>query len=199
MLPALPQVALLACNTLLNREPWARERLRAHAHKIVVLHLDHRQYRWQVNAEGYLDPAPAQAEAQVQVRLALRHLPNLMATDPHTRLQALHIEGEAALAQTLAGLAQDLRWDAEDDLAHWLGDIPARRLVQGSRWLLQQLRRSGQHFLQNLSEYATHESHTLPRRVDYQQWQSANQDLHQRSQHLLQRAAALLPPEHPDT
>lgn len=197
MLPALPHVVLLACNALLNREPWACARLQAHAHQVLALHLDHHEYRWQITPEGRLAIAAPDQPAHVQVRLAKRNLPALIGSNPQARLQALHLEGEAALAQTLASLAQDLRWDAEDDLARWLGDIPARRLMQGSRALLQQLQRSSQNFLQNLTEYATQESEALPRRAQFQHWQESNQALHQRSQQLLQRAAALLPLEPP--
>lgn len=49
------------------------------------------------------------------------------------KLRFLRVEGDAMLAQTLALLAQRLRWDAEHDLARWVGDGPAGFLAKHAR------------------------------------------------------------------
>lgn len=199
MLPALPHFALLACNALLDREAWARERLQRHAGKVILLNIAPFEQYLAIDRTGHLTAAHASAQThpQVQVGLALRALPTLLQGDRQQGLQALHIQGEAALAQTLAELAQDLRWDPEDELARWTGDIPARRLVQGGRTLLAHLADTGQRLAQNLTEYATYETDALPRREAVEAWQHELAQVEQRTQQLLQRAAALLPPSPP--
>ena len=44
------------------------------------------------------------------------------------------------LAAEMAWLADNLRWDVEDDLARVLGDVPAHALADAGRRLLQALR-----------------------------------------------------------
>jgi ubiquinone biosynthesis protein UbiJ len=44
------------------------------------------------------------------------------------------------LAAEVAWLADNLRWDIEEDLARVLGDVPAHALAQAARRLVQALR-----------------------------------------------------------
>lgn len=194
MLPALPHVALLACNALLDREPWAREALRVHAEKTVALQMASTHVTWQIQTTGHLTRVPDSVAPSVQVRLADGGLAMLLYARGSARLQVIHLDGEAALAKTLADLAQNLRWDAEDDLARWFGDIPARHLMAAGRSVLAVVQRAGQHLAQNLAEFATHESSALPRRAEFLDWRDQITQVDQRSQQLLQRVSALSPP-----
>ncbi|MGE4340834.1 MAG: SCP2 domain-containing protein [Pigmentiphaga sp.] len=168
MLPVVSQTLVNFGNALLDREPWARQRLQGHAGKVIALRLDAREQLLGIDRRGHLFPAVAGAQANVQVGLSARQLPALLGADRDARLQAVHIQGEAALAHTLAELARQLRWDLEDDLARWLGDIPARRLVAMGRQGLGLVQQAISNFGQNFAEYAVHEADQLPRRADYQ-------------------------------
>ena len=48
---------------------------------------------------------------------------------------AVQIEGDVQLAAELAWLAENLRWDVEEDLARLLGDAPAHALADAGRKL----------------------------------------------------------------
>src|SRR5690606_15599986 len=95
--------------------------------------------------DGYVDAAgdgtavavSIRADAGTLGRLAMgarlgRH--RAPGAAPHSATNALasalHIEGEAALAQVAAELARDLRWDGEEELARRIGDLPARLLTR---------------------------------------------------------------------
>jgi ubiquinone biosynthesis protein UbiJ len=52
----------------------------------------------------------------------------------------VQIEGDVQLAAELAWLADNLRWDVEEDLARLLGDAPAHSLAQAGRKLLAALK-----------------------------------------------------------
>jgi ubiquinone biosynthesis protein UbiJ len=61
----------------------------------------------------------------------------------------MEISGDAEFATQVGWLAENLRWDIEDDLARVIGDVPARQLaslgglfVGALRRLLQTVRRS---------------------------------------------------------
>jgi ubiquinone biosynthesis protein UbiJ len=52
----------------------------------------------------------------------------------------VQIEGDVQLAAEVAWLAENLRWDVEEDLARLLGDVPAHALADAARRLVQGLR-----------------------------------------------------------
>jgi ubiquinone biosynthesis protein UbiJ len=45
-------------------------------------------------------------------------------------------EGDVQLAAEVGWLAENLRWDAEEDLSRLIGDAPAHALADAGRWLL---------------------------------------------------------------
>ena len=52
----------------------------------------------------------------------------------------VHIEGDVQLAAEINWLIDNVRWDAEEDLARLIGDAPAHTLAQLGRQTLQALR-----------------------------------------------------------
>ena len=64
--------------------------------------------------------------------------------------EATHISGDAALAQVVADLSKQLRWDPEDALARVVGDIAALRLVGGARRLAGGTLQAGQRAAENV-------------------------------------------------
>jgi ubiquinone biosynthesis protein UbiJ len=49
----------------------------------------------------------------------------------------MDVHGDVALAAEVSWLAENLRWDIEDDLARVIGDTPARQLTQVGRAIAQ--------------------------------------------------------------
>src|SRR5690606_15337377 len=109
-------------------------------------------------------------EPNVVLTMAAQDLPRMLRADAHERMQAVRIEGEAALAHVVADLARDLRWDIEDDLAGLIGDMPARMLVRSARGFFEGVRESATRLNQNAVEYATHEAALLPGRAALAAW-----------------------------
>ncbi len=63
-----------------------------------------------------------------------------------------------------------LRWDVEDDLARWFGDIAAARLVGGARALSSGLRGAAARLGNNLVEYLSQERPILTPRSLMENW-----------------------------
>ena len=61
---------------------------------------------------------------------------------------------------------RNLRWDAESDLAHWVGDIAAHRLVAVGGQLVRWHQQQAVNLAANLAEYFTEESPSIARRAD---------------------------------
>jgi len=49
----------------------------------------------------------------------------------------MDVHGDVALAAEVSWLAENLRWDIEDDLARVIGDAPAHQLAQVGRAIAQ--------------------------------------------------------------
>ncbi len=167
-LPFLPPLAVHGLNALLHREPWARQRLRAHAGKSVRVVVGGMDLLLAITADGRV--AVGSGPANVTARIASADLSRLLNGDPAQRLSAVHIEGEAALAHTVADLARDLRFDVEDDLAQRVGDLPARLFTRTVTGAALALREGVTRLTQNMSEYAVHEAHLLASPEAVQDW-----------------------------
>ncbi|OZI62631.1 ubiquinone biosynthesis accessory factor UbiJ [Bordetella genomosp. 11] len=187
-IPALPdpgRPAVRALNALLRREDWARARLTRHAGKTVRLAVGAFKLSLTIDSEGYADLADPAVVPDVTLtgdparfRIARLFQAGTESADPAAAARAradaiadmTHISGDAGLAQVVAELAAQLRWDVEDDLARWFGDIAASRLVGGARALSSGLRGAAARLGSNLAEYLSQERPVLTPRALLENW-----------------------------
>jgi ubiquinone biosynthesis protein UbiJ len=81
-----------------------------------------------VNAGGLLEAGAAGAPADVTLTLPTEAL--LQFGGDRERLVAhARMQGNVEFAETLGFVLRNLRWDLEEDLSRYAGDVPARRLV----------------------------------------------------------------------
>lgn len=151
-----------AINHLLAAEPWAQRKLAAHAGKVACIDIELVALRLKVAADGMLEPAPAETAPNVTIRLRLADLP-LMAQQRERAFSYVKVDGDADFANAISQLSQNLRWEAEDDLARFVGDIVAARLVAGARGAAGVAAASGQKLAENLAEYFLEEQPMLVR------------------------------------
>ena len=133
----MPTMFVPAINHLLSSEAWARAKLAAHAGKIACLDVGAVVLRLRVMTDGLLEAADtvssgAAAPANVTIRLKLADLPLLM-QNRERAFSYVTIEGDADFANSISQVGQNLKWEAEDDLAKWVGDIAATRIVAGAK------------------------------------------------------------------
>jgi len=149
--------AIRALDTLLLREPWARERLRPHAGKTACLVAGGARLALTITPHGLVQAAAPDAVPDVILTVDGGRLPDLLSDDAARRMGAVRIEGDAALAHVAGDLARDLRWDVEEDLAGIIGDIPAARLVGAARGVARGVRAGAWRLAENVAEYLTEE------------------------------------------
>ena len=129
------QRLVLFLNHVLLQERQAQERLLHQKGRVVHL-------RWRVFAidlvvtpAGLVDRAPALSRPDLVLSVA--------ADSPLTAVQSVlagkappvKIEGDVQLAADIGWLAENLRWDAEEDLSRLIGDAPAHVLADFGRRL----------------------------------------------------------------
>src|SRR3989304_3935092 len=131
--------AAAAINHLLRSASWARERLMPFAGKTAHFVLAPFAVTLTIRDSGEAGPpppAPADASFTLTPGVALR----LLASDKNA-WQEVQMSGDTELAREVLFVAQNLRWDAEEDLSRVFGDILAHRMVQAAsgfkHWQLQ--------------------------------------------------------------
>jgi ubiquinone biosynthesis protein UbiJ len=151
-----------AINHLLVREPWARDKLAAHAGKIACMDAGVVTIKLKVASDGLLEQAITDGDADVTIRIKLSDLPLLM-QNRERAFSTVKVEGDAELANTISQLSQSLRWEAEEDLSRWIGDIAATRLVASARAALDTAQSTQRKLAENIAEYFLEENSMLVR------------------------------------
>ena len=138
----------------------ARARLKAFAGQAARLDLGALRLLLEITAEGRFRLGNKNSATAVIITLPAQ-APILALTDRPALLAAAQISGSAELADTLRFVFSHLQWDVESDLSLLLGDIAARRLVQGGRQLARWPLELATNLALNLAEYLTEENQTL--------------------------------------
>ena len=153
-----------AFNLLTQQQPWAAQRLAAHAGQTLRICLGGFQVTFTIGHDGTLEAADPAVVPDVVLELIAEKLSltALLSPDVRTNIaQVVHVTGRAALVQVVSDLARDLRPDPEDALAHWLGDVPARRLTKGVQEVFAGAQSFARGVAENLAEYLSEETNTL--------------------------------------
>jgi ubiquinone biosynthesis protein UbiJ len=152
-----------ALNHLAERESWARSALKPFAGRsaqfeaapfIVVLGVD---------AEGRFTTASGAPD--VTVSIDPLQVPAAL-LDPKAMKRNVRLSGDAEFAQALSQVLQRLRPEPEEDLARFVGDAAAVRIVGLIRGALEQARAGGQRLAASTVEYLVTENPMLVARSE---------------------------------
>lgn len=153
----LHKPVVAALDHLLTRESWARERLRPHAGAVVRIDGGALLLTLRIDEHGMLVACETGVEPDVTLTLPA-DAPFRLLLDRQSLFAGIRLAGSADIAEALAFVFRNLRWDVEEDLARVVGDIPARRLNLLGRRLLQQIGETGRRLTVNVAEYASEEA-----------------------------------------
>jgi ubiquinone biosynthesis accessory factor UbiJ len=175
-------------NHLLDAEPWARERLAPFAGETIELRLPVIRFFLNITSAGRVEPGAGQAGLVIEVKPPFFAA---LARGKNHALRAVEVSGNARLASEVMTLARHLRWDAEEDLSRFVGDIAARRIVQGARdfaaWQADAAVRVGE----ALRDYLTEENPVLVHAAELDGFAAAVRDLSNAVERLEKRIARL--------
>jgi ubiquinone biosynthesis accessory factor UbiJ len=147
--------AIGLANRVLEREDWARERLSAHAGRTVRMVCGPIASTLAIAPSGML--SPSQSAADLTLSIPPLRLPTLLAR-PERWTELVAVDGDAALAATLADLARTLPWFVEQAFASAFGPLIGTRVADAGRELLALPERAAQSFGESLSSYARDEA-----------------------------------------
>lgn len=156
-----PQKLIVAAlGHLLGRESWARERLRPHAGAVVRIEGGPLAIGLHIDEHGMLLASEGDAAPDVTLTLPA-DAPLRLLLDRQSLFAGIRLAGSADIAEALAFVFRNLRWDVEEDLARFVGDIPARRLSLLGNRFAREFSEASRRLTANVAEYVSEEAHIV--------------------------------------
>ena len=129
------QRLVLFLNHVLLQEKQAQDRLLRQKGRIVHLRWGLFAIDLIVTPAGLVDRAPASSKPDLVLSVAAESPLAVVQSTLAGKAPPVKIEGDVQLAAEIGWLAENLRWDAEEDLSRLIGDAPAHALAEGGRRL----------------------------------------------------------------
>ena len=130
------QRIVLFLNHVLMQEKQATDRLQRQKGRVVQIKMGLFVIDLIVTPAGLVDRAPALAKPDLQLSVAMDSPKTIVQSVLAGKPPPVTIEGDVQLAAELGWLAENLRWDVEEDLSRLIGDAPAHALAGAARRLL---------------------------------------------------------------
>jgi ubiquinone biosynthesis protein UbiJ len=155
--------AAAALNHMLAREPWARAALAPFAGRSARLQALPFSVQLAIAADGNFT-ADAGAPA-VTIGVDAAALPRVL-LEPKAALRNVRLDGDAEFAQALSSVLQRLRPEPEEELARFVGDAAAVRIVALLRAALAGAREAGSRLAVQTADYLVAENPMLVSRQE---------------------------------
>lgn len=157
---ALISLVVRALNHLIEGESWAQTRLAVHSGAQLQIDTGFFVVRLVINDQGLFQPGENVLQPDVSITLP-GDLAARLLFDRDTLFSSVKLGGSADIAESLAFVLRNLRWDGEADLAQLVGDIPARRFSKFGMSLGAAIHDATSRMAGNFTEYAIEESGML--------------------------------------
>ena len=129
------QRLVLFLNHVLLQEKQAQERLARQKGRVVHLRWGLFAIDLIVTPAGLADRAPALSKPDLVLSVVAESPLAVVQSVLAGKTPMVKIEGDVQLAAEIGWLAENLRWDAEEDLSRLIGDAPAHALADAGRRL----------------------------------------------------------------
>jgi len=155
--------AAAALNHMLAREPWARAALAPFAGRSARLQAAPFSVQLAIVADGGFSADAGPPTVTIGVDAAA--LPRVL-LEPKAALRNVRLEGDAEFAQALSNVLQKLRPEPEEELARFVGDAAAVRVVALLRAALAGAREAGGRLAVQAADYLVAENPMLVSRQE---------------------------------
>ena len=130
------QRLVLFLNHVLMQEKAAQDRLLRQKGRVVHVRIGLFAIDLVVTPAGLVDRALPGAKADLQLSVPVDSPLNVLQSVMAGKAPPVKIEGDVQLAAEVGWLADNLRWDVEEDLSRLIGDAPAHALADAARRLI---------------------------------------------------------------
>jgi ubiquinone biosynthesis protein UbiJ len=153
---------------LTSQNQWSKSHLVPFAGKVVQFNFVLIKANVRILEDGSLAIA-GESGGETTTPEATIHLPpslslRMLAGDEAAKMQ-IKIEGDAHLATEFSKVLQNMRWDIEEDLSHFTGDIAASKIGSTSKKILHTAKQQTINAAEMLSEYWQEEKDILAKKL----------------------------------
>ena len=126
---------VLFLNHVLMQEKAAQDRLLRQKGRVVQVNIGLFAIDLVVTPAGLVDRAVPGARVDLELSVPVDSPLTVLQSVMSGKAPPVKIEGDVQLAAELGWLAENLRWDAEEDLSRLIGDAPAHAIAEAGRRL----------------------------------------------------------------
>lgn len=159
---SIPTIVLAGINHLIAQEDWAEKIIAKHVGKIVSLQLPVGRFLLVIRPGGFSNAAPdEETEPKVSLDVAREAIFEFLTNGKSGAAKYVRISGDVDLAHDLSKLASNLRWEAEEDLAKWIGDAPAHRVGLEAKKAFEATKQASRDLRGGIRDYLVHEKKAI--------------------------------------
>jgi ubiquinone biosynthesis accessory factor UbiJ len=183
--------AAAAINHLLRGASWARDELGRFAGRTARIEVAPLVLALTVLENGEVTRAATDADADVTLKLSPGLMLRLAAHD-EAAWREVEVSGNTDFASSINRLARNLRWDVEEDLSRFFGDVAAHRMAEAGRAVQRWGNQTTEHVGRSLAEYWTEEDPLIAGARDVEEFNRAVDALRDNVARLEKRVESLL-------
>ena len=109
-------------NHLLSQNDWMQSDLINHKNKIVIIEISGFKTIFKVKGDGQVEMINDSKDYDCKIKLTVNDLIGQLVNNKNGKIS---IEGDIELANKISQVLRKIEWDLEEDLAKYIGDIPA--------------------------------------------------------------------------
>ena len=148
---------------LASQNQWSKSYLVPFVGKVVQFNFVLIKANVQILEDGSLAMGGETASPEATIHLPPSLTLRIMAGDEAAKMQ-IKIEGDAHLATEFSKVLQNMRWDMEEDLSRFTGDIAASKIGTTTKTILQTAKQQTVTAAEMLSEYWQEEKNMLAKK-----------------------------------
>ena len=152
-----------------NQNNWSRVYLASFAGKVIQLDFVLTKTNLLIVEDGSLSIAGETAAPDAVIHLPPSLALRLMAQDESAKMQ-IRIDGDMQLATEFSKILKKMRWDIEEDLSHFVGDIAANNIVNNSQKIAQVAKKQSVNLAEMFTEYWQEEKPILAKKWRVEQF-----------------------------
>ena len=150
-------------NHLLSQNDWMQSDLINHKNKIVIIEISGFKTIFKVKGDGQVEMINDSKDYDCKIKLTVNDLIGQLVNNKNGKIS---IEGDIELANKISQVLRKIEWDLEEDLAKYIGDIPAIRTTKALKKIKNTTKENIKTLTSSLIEYWQEENKILAKARD---------------------------------
>lgn len=150
-------------NHLLSQNDWMQSDLINHKNKIVIIEISGFKTIFKVKEDGQVEMINDSKDYDCKIKLTINDLIGQLVNNKNGKI---NIEGDIELANKISQVLRKIEWDLEEDLAKYIGDIPAIRTTKALKKIKNTTKENIKTLTSSLIEYWQEENKILAKTRD---------------------------------